>query len=213
MWRRKSDYTTKLAKKRRKCVESKNSNAWESLGLKGLTGTCWTETIKGEVPCQGVSWWISLSVNFQIIQVHIGWLVMDLPISSPPNPFLCVRGHLHQLVRKIQLILTKKWNYCWHWSGLSWHMGGKEGGPWGWWYTLGNTRIQAAWLGKALGMPGLRLLRLPRPISLEGLSQHWPTPTAKARRKSQGNLWLKLSGWKWQHEHAEKSNNALHLYL
>lgn len=156
------------------------------------------------------SLWVLISKSSKYILVDWLW-TYQYPLFQ--ILFLCVCGHLHQLVRKIQLILTKKWNYCWHWSGLSWHMGGKEGGPWGWWYTLGNTRIQAAWLGKALGMPGLRLLRLPRPISLEGLSQRWPTPTAKARRKSQGNLWLKLSGWKWQHEHAEKSNNALHLYL
>lgn len=137
----------------------------------------------------------------------IGYGPTNILYSKYPSPPFFVVIFINLLENTIDI---KKWNCCWHWSGLSWHMGGKEGGPWGWWYILGNTRIQAAWLGKALGMPGWSSSDYPVPLEKPGGAfQYRPTPTEKARRKSQGKLWLKLSEWEWQHEHAEKINKAL----
>lgn len=105
----------------------------------------------------------------------------------------------------MELLLTLIWTFMAH--------GRKRGWPLGMITHTWEHSHPGSLAAKTLGMPGLRLLRLPCPISLEGLSQHQPTPMEKARRKSQGKLWLKLSEWKWQHAHAEKINKALYLYI
>lgn len=147
--------TIPLSQKERKCVGKKNGNVWGARELKDWKADVEQGLVKVKSHSGG-SPWISLSANFQIIKVYI-WLIGYWPANILYSKFFYffVCDHFHKLVRRIQLILTKKWNCC------SMAHGRMGGWPLGVVARPGQHPLPGSLLGKALGMPKLRGLRLP----------------------------------------------------